>query len=291
MVQSRRDFLKLAAMTAGSLPFTGCLESKVLKNTCKRSNVVFFLVDDLGWSDLGCYGSTFYETPAIDQLAKDGVLFDNAYATCHVCSPSRASIQTGKYPGRTDLTEWLRGRGERDYEKLHSAKKLMALPDEEQTLAETLKAQGYSTVFYGKAHLGKEPGEYGFDETTSGWYRSYHYPFKGIIKFKKKRPVGPDGKKGTIQLPGWGGGADWAGAAFDPDTGWLYVPSITSPIGVALLKPDAARSTMRYTRGLSAKTILWRNMKRRRVQEKAGKPGRTILILQLSLRASMKASA
>ncbi len=62
--------MKLAALTAGSLPFTGCLESKVLKNTGKRSNVVFFLVDDLGWSDLGCYGSTFYETPAIDQLAE-----------------------------------------------------------------------------------------------------------------------------------------------------------------------------------------------------------------------------
>jgi len=195
-IKSRRDFLKLAALTAGSLPFTGCLESKVLKNTGKRSNVVFFLVDDLGWSDVGCYGSSFYETPAIDQLAKEGVLFDNAYATCHVCSPSRASIQTGKYPGRTDLTEWLGGRGERDYEKLHSAKKLMALPDEEQTLAETLKAHRYCTVMYGKAHLGKEPGEYGFDETTSGWYRSYHYPFKGILKFKNKRPVGPDGKKG-----------------------------------------------------------------------------------------------
>ncbi len=189
-IKSRRDFLKLAALTAGSLPFTGCLESKVLKNTGKRSNVVFFLVDDLGWSDLGCYGSTFYETPAIDQLAKEGVLFDNAYSTCHVCSPSRASIQTGKYPGRTDLTEWLGGRGERDYEKLHSAKKIMALPDEEQTLAETLKAQGYSTVMYGKRHLGRHPSEYGFDESVTGWWRSYHYPFK------TRRGDGPDGKEG-----------------------------------------------------------------------------------------------
>jgi len=189
-IKSRRDFLKLAALTAGSLPFTGCLESKVLKNTGKRPNVVFFLVDDLGWSDLGCYGSTFYETPAIDQLAKEGVLFDNAYSTCHVCSPSRASIQTGKYPGRTDLTEWLGGRGERDYEKLHSAKKIMALPDEEQTLAETLKAQGYSTVMYGKRHLGRHPSEYGFDESVTGWWRSYHYPFK------TRRGDGPDGKEG-----------------------------------------------------------------------------------------------
>lgn len=155
-----------------------------------RLNVVFFLVDDLGWRDLGCYGSQFYETPSIDQLAKEGVLFDNAYSTCHVCSPSRASIHTGKYPGRTNLTEWLGGRPERDYEKLHSGEKLMALPDEEQTLAETLKANGYQTAFFGKAHLGKHPREWGFNASTFGWYRSYHYPF-GV-----RGGNGPDGNEG-----------------------------------------------------------------------------------------------
>ena len=72
-----------------------------------KPNVIFFLVDDLGQRDIGCYGSKFHETPAIDQLAKEGILFDNAYSTCHVCSPSRASILTGKYPARTNLTEWL----------------------------------------------------------------------------------------------------------------------------------------------------------------------------------------
>ena len=120
----------------------------------EKPNFVFFLVDDLGQRDLGCYGSQFYETSSVDQLAKEGVLFDNAYSTCHVCSPSRASIQIGKYPGRTNLTEWLGGRPEQRYEKLHSAEKLMSLPDDEQTLAETLKAQGYRTAFFGKAHLG-----------------------------------------------------------------------------------------------------------------------------------------
>ena len=94
----------------------------------QKPNIVFFLVDDLGQRDLGCYGSQFYETPAIDNLAKEGMLFDNAYATCHVCSPSRASILTGKYPARTNLTEWLRGRPEREYEKLHHGEKLTALP-------------------------------------------------------------------------------------------------------------------------------------------------------------------
>ena len=142
-----------------------------------KPNIIFFLVDDLGWSDVGCYGSKFHETPHIDQLAKDGIRFDNAYATCHVCSPSRASILTGKYPARTNLTEWLGGRPERNYEKLHSAKKLMSLPDDEITLAETLKRHGYATANYGKAHLRKDPTTYGFDEAITGWVRSYYYPF------------------------------------------------------------------------------------------------------------------
>ncbi|MEM7232579.1 MAG: sulfatase [Planctomycetota bacterium] len=152
----------------------------------KKLNVVFFLVDDLGQRDVGCYGSKFYETPAIDQLAREGVLFENAYSTCHVCSPSRASILTGKYPARTDLTEWLGGRPERDFEKLHSAQKLMALPDGEITLAETLKKHGYATANYGKAHLSKDPKTYGFDEAITGWVRSYFPPFSP--KYAKTLP-------------------------------------------------------------------------------------------------------
>src|SRR5688572_14698844 len=69
-------------------------------------NVVLFLVDDLGWTDLGCYGSRFYETPHIDKLAQEGVRFTHAYAACHVCSPTRASILTGKYPARLQMTDW-----------------------------------------------------------------------------------------------------------------------------------------------------------------------------------------
>lgn len=140
-------------------------------------NVIFFLVDDLGQRDVGCYGSPFYETPAIDDLADEGMLFNNAYSTCHVCSPSRASILTGKYPARTNLTEWLSGRPERRYEKLHHGEKLTALPGEEQTLAETLRSHGYATANYGKAHLNKAPTTYGFDEAITGWVKSYNYPF------------------------------------------------------------------------------------------------------------------
>jgi arylsulfatase A len=143
----------------------------------RRPNVIFFLVDDLGQRDVGCYGSQFHETPAIDQLAKEGMRFDNAYSTCHVCSPSRASILIGKYPARTKLTEWLAGRPERDYEKMHHGEKLLALPDAEQTLAETLRAHGYATANYGKAHLNKDPKTYGFDEAITGWVKSYYHPF------------------------------------------------------------------------------------------------------------------
>ena len=158
------------------LPF-GLLLCCIPLQAAERPNLIFFLVDDLGQRDVACYGSQFYETPAIDQLAREGMLFTNAYSTCHVCSPSRASILTGKYPARTNLTEWLGGRPEREYEPLHHGEKLTALPDEEQTLAETLNAHGYATANYGKAHLNRDPKTYGFDEAITGWVRSYYHPF------------------------------------------------------------------------------------------------------------------
>ena len=167
-----RQTVQMLALCA-TLSLIACVEL----HAQQKPNVIFFLVDDLGQRDVGCYGSRFYETPAIDQLAIEGMLFENAYSTCHVCSPSRASILTGKYPARTNLTEWLGGRPERDYEMLHHGEKLTALPDEEQTLAETLHKHGYATANYGKAHLNKDPKTYGFDEAITGWVRSYYHPF------------------------------------------------------------------------------------------------------------------
>src|SRR5213592_393751 len=75
-----------------------------------RPNIVFILMDDMGWTDVGCFGSTFYETPNIDRLAQEGMKFTQAYAACPVCSPTRASLLTGKYPARLHLTDWLPGR-------------------------------------------------------------------------------------------------------------------------------------------------------------------------------------
>ena len=86
----------------------------------RRPNIIFFLLDDLGWRDLGCYGSQFYETPNIDQLANESVRFTNAYAACHVCSPTRASILTGKYPARLKLTDWLPGRRNFPFQRLEN---------------------------------------------------------------------------------------------------------------------------------------------------------------------------
>jgi arylsulfatase A-like enzyme len=132
-----------------------------------KPNVVFFLVDDMGWTDVGCYGSSFYDTPNIDKFAQQGVKFTNAYAACHVCSPTRASILTGKYPATLHLTDWLPGRKDYPFQRLLNADINQHLPFEEITIAEALKEHGYATAIYGKWHLGMKgsgPLQHGFDK-------------------------------------------------------------------------------------------------------------------------------
>ena len=155
--------------------------------TENHPNVVFFLVDDLGWKDVGCYGSKFYDTPNIDRLASEGMRFTDAYAACHVCSPTRASILTGKYPARVGLTDWIPGRRNFAFQKLRNAPNLQQLPLKETTLAEAFKANGYATGHFGKWHLGEKqfgPLHQGFDvQVPTNWYKGwpksgYHFPFK-----------------------------------------------------------------------------------------------------------------
>jgi len=149
-------------------------------------NIVLVLIDDLGWRDLGSYGSTFHETPHLDRFARESVRFTDAYAACHVCSPTRASILTGKYPARLQLTDWLPGRKEFPFQRLRNAPVRQHLPLEETTLAEALRARGYATGHFGKWHLGEEPHgprAQGFDVQVPRWNKGwpnpgFHAPFK-----------------------------------------------------------------------------------------------------------------
>ena len=139
----------------------------------KDTNFVFFLVDDLGWADIGCFGSQFYETPNIDALADSGMRFTNAYAACPVCSPTRASIMTGRHPVRVDITDWIPGFQTNRYPgaKFKHINDRDNLALEEVTIAEALKQHGYQTFFAGKWHLGDEghwPTDQGFDHNIGG---------------------------------------------------------------------------------------------------------------------------
>ncbi len=145
-------------------------------------NFLFILVDDLGYMDIGCNNpETFYETPHIDQLASDGVRFTNGYAACPVCSPTRASIMTGKYPARIATTDYFGAAQPEKWKRntpLLPANYTDRLPLSEVTIAETLKDNGYATFFAGKWHLGNEgywPEEQGFDINKGGWSRGGPY--------------------------------------------------------------------------------------------------------------------
>jgi len=172
---NRRSFLKTAGVAAISLAFGEAAVPKL----AKKLNMVFILVDDLGWKDLGCFGSSFYETPNIDRLAGESMKFTNAYAACPVCSPTRASIMTGKYPARMDNTDYF-GAPQPDEVHRHPTKNKPLLPApysenlalEEVTLAEAFKDAGYKTFFAGKWHLGETeehwPKRQGFDVNKGG---------------------------------------------------------------------------------------------------------------------------
>ncbi len=153
----------------------------------KPLNIVFFLIDDLGWTDLGCMGSDFYETPNIDRLAQQGMLFTRAYSNGPNCAPSRASIISGEYTPRHKIfTVGNAARGRPEFRKLIPIKNTRTLAPEFVTIAEALKANGYVTATIGKWHLGKDPTTQGFDINIAGcewgsprgggYFSPYHYP-------------------------------------------------------------------------------------------------------------------
>jgi len=169
----------------------------------KKPNIILFFIDDLGWTDLACYGSDLYETPYIDRLAAEGVKFTNAYSACTVCSPSRAALMTGKYPARINLTDWIQGYKPKNA-KMLSPDWQMYLDTAEFTIAERLQKAGYVTANIGKWHLGDDPiywpEHQGFDVNIGG-YRygapgSYFYPYHGNRRDKQHPPNLEEGVKG-----------------------------------------------------------------------------------------------
>ncbi len=153
-----------------------------------QPNIIFILMDDLGWRDLACCGSTFYETPHLDRLAAEGIRFTDAYASCPVCSPTRANILTGKYPATVGITDWIdwghwihpaRGR-------VIDVPYLRELPLSETSLATALRSGGYQTWHVGKWHLGEQgtnPQAHGFEVNVGGCHwgcpeRGYFSPWQ-----------------------------------------------------------------------------------------------------------------
>lgn len=176
---SRRRFLLLS-----TLGLAGAVLSAqgAATTTAPRPNVLLIVADDLGYMDIGANNPhTFYETPSIDSLARQGLRFTSAYAACSVCSPTRASLLTGKYPTRTGITDYI---GAAQPEQWTRATPLLPaaysekLALDETTLAEAFKAGGYATFFAGKWHLGPEghwPQQQGFDFNLGGWDRGGPY--------------------------------------------------------------------------------------------------------------------
>jgi len=186
----RRDFLKAVGPGTASIALTGCKNPFSKKHQRQQPNIIFILADDLGWSELGCYGNDFNETPNIDRLAATAVRFTQAYSSAPVCSPYRASFLTGQYPPRIGMTNYLQ-------------------PDDNHwlstdyiTIAQRLKSAGYATGIIGKWHLTGyakygvnevTPDMHGFDETIVSENDNigdgyYFYPYKFNTSIEKRLP-------------------------------------------------------------------------------------------------------
>jgi arylsulfatase A-like enzyme len=175
----------------------------------RRPNVLFILADDFGNHDMSSMGSNFYETPNLDNIANEGMIFTNGYATCQVCSPSRASIMTGTFPARHGITDWIGAKTGEDWRKANRFNQLLP-PEYEHNLnaahtvlPEAMKEAGYKTFFAGKWHLGGKgswPTDHGFDINAGGWdvgspHGGYFSPYKNPNLENKK-----DGENLSMRL-------------------------------------------------------------------------------------------
>ena len=198
----RRDFLKFlgAGAVAAAVP-TGV--SRVLGAGAAQPNIVLVLVDDLGWADIGCYcaqyGNDYYETPNIDSIRSEGMKFTDAYATCCVCSPTRVSVMTGRYPTRSGITNWIGSSNPTTNEYLCPTNTAQ-MPLEDITIPEILGPAGYTTCHVGKWHLGASayyPQYQGFDYNKGGCH--WGHPWNGFfspynLPSDAGLPNGPDGE-------------------------------------------------------------------------------------------------
>lgn len=181
--------------------FLACALLASAASAAKPPNVVLFLADDFGWTDLASYGSKLYETPNIDRLARDGVKFTQAYSACTVCSPTRAALLTGKYPARLHITDWIPGLPP-DNPKLLVPDWTKYLPVTEISLGRAFKSADYATASIGKWHLGGEayyPEKHGFDLNIAGTDapapKTYFAPYNIATL-----PEGPEGEYLTDRL-------------------------------------------------------------------------------------------
>jgi len=188
----RRDFLKAAGLGAVALAMPKSLSWA--EEPAGKPNFIFILADDLGWADVGCFGSDLHETPNIDRLAAQGMRFTDAYAAGPVCSPTRASIMTGKCPARLHTTIWYEAASNPPRNRTLIPPVTVAnMPHEEVTVAEVLKKAGYLTAHVGKWHLGDAayyPETQGFDINIGGTFwgapATFFYPYSGSGTFGKE---------------------------------------------------------------------------------------------------------
>lgn len=213
-----------------------------------RPNVILILADDLGWTDLACYGSKYYETPNIDRLAHDGMRFTQAYSACTVCSPSRAALLTGKYPARLHVTDWIPGLPPPN-PKLAEVDWTKYLPLDEVTIAAALHPAGYASASIGKWHLGGEPyypDKHGFDMNLAGteapspktYFAPYNIP---------TLPEGPEGEYLTDRL---GNEAARFIQRHKSEPFFLYLPHFAVHLPVQGKKPIAKKYRAKLHPGL-----------------------------------------
>jgi len=202
MNYNRREFLfKLA----GTAILAGCAGTFTIpvsaqdRSANSKPNIVMILADDLGWSDLSCYGNKFYETPNLDKLARQGMRFTDAYAAAPLCSPTRACLLTGKYPARLGLTS-LTGRQAIATAKWKEPTIAQHVPLDEITIFEALKTAGYATASIGKWHIGEDPLKQGADISMAegGQPPDYFYPYQRTLNNGQVMELGraPSGREG-----------------------------------------------------------------------------------------------